>query len=105
MVRLPGGAAVVGRRVAGRSDRHLPVVRRAGRDRRVSESLSWTGFAYPDKPWAYQADGLPSRQPVSSPVSTARQGRDKPYGILYVKGASVIRSLAALIGDGPLTQG
>jgi aminopeptidase N len=71
----------------------------------VTESLSWTGFAYTDKPWAYEADGLPSRQPVSSPVSTARQGRDKPYGILYVKGASVIRSLAALIGDDALRRG
>jgi aminopeptidase N len=71
----------------------------------VSESLSWTGFAYTDKPEAYQADELPSRQPVSSPVSTAKQGRDKPFGILYVKGASVIRSLAALIGDDALRRG
>ena len=71
----------------------------------VSESLSWTGFAYTDKPRAYEADGLPSTQPVSSPVSTAGQGRDKPYGILYVKGASVIRSLAALIGDDALRRG
>jgi aminopeptidase N len=71
----------------------------------VSESLSWTGFAYTDKPEAYKADELPSRQPVSSPVSTARQGRDKPYGILYAKGASVIRSLAALIGDDALRRG
>jgi aminopeptidase N len=53
----------------------------------------------------YEADELPSRQPVSSPVSTARQGRDKPYGILYAKGASVIRSLAALIGDDALRRG
>jgi aminopeptidase N len=71
----------------------------------VSESLSWTGFAYTDKPRAYEADGLPSRQPVSSPVSTATQGRDKPSGILYVKGAAVIRSLAALIGDEALLRG
>ena len=71
----------------------------------ISESLSWTGFAYTDKPEAYKADELPSRQPVSSPVSTARQGRDKPFGILYVKGASVIRSLAALIGDDALRRG
>jgi aminopeptidase N len=71
----------------------------------VSESLSWTGFAYTDKPVAYQADELPSREPVSSPVSTARQGRDKPFGILYVKGASVIRSLATLIGDDALRRG
>ena len=71
----------------------------------VSESLSWTGFAYTDKPVAYSADELPSREPVSSPVSTAMQGRDKPFGILYVKGASVIRSLAALIGDDALRRG
>jgi aminopeptidase N len=71
----------------------------------VSESLSWTGFAYTDKPWAYDADALPSRQPVSSPVSTARLGRDKPYGILYAKGASVIRALGALIGDDALRRG
>ncbi|TVZ05524.1 hypothetical protein EAS64_13405 [Trebonia kvetii] len=71
----------------------------------VSESASWTGFAYTDKPRAYEADGLPSRQPVWSAVSTATQGRDKPYGILYVKGASVIRSLAALIGDDALRLG
>jgi aminopeptidase N len=71
----------------------------------ISESLSWAGFAYTDKPGAYQADGLPSRQPVSSPVSTAAQGRDKPYGILYTKGASVIRALAALIGDDALRAG
>jgi aminopeptidase N len=71
----------------------------------VSESQSWTGFAYTDKPEAYKADGLPSRQPVSSPVATATQGRDKPYGILYAKGASVVRSLAALIGDDALRRG
>jgi aminopeptidase N len=71
----------------------------------VSESLSWTGFAYTDKPVAYKADELPSREPVSSPVSTATQGRDKPFGILYIKGASVIRSLAALIGDEALRRG
>lgn len=71
----------------------------------ISESLSWTGFAYADKLEAYRADDLPSRQPVSSPVSTAGQGRERPYGILYVKGACVIRSLAALIGDDALRGG
>jgi aminopeptidase N len=71
----------------------------------VSESQSWTGFAYTDKPEAYKADGLPSRQPVSSPVAAAAQGRDKPYGILYAKGASVIRALAALIGEDALRRG
>jgi aminopeptidase N len=71
----------------------------------VSEPQSWAGFAYTDKRMAYEADGLPSRQPVSSPVSTAGQGRDKPFGILYAKGASVVRSLAALIGEDALRRG
>ena len=71
----------------------------------VSETLSWTGFAYTQKTEAYKADELPSRQPVSTPVSTARQGRDKPIGIMYAKGASVVRSLAALIGDDALRRG
>jgi aminopeptidase N len=69
------------------------------------EPLSWAGFTYTDKAAAYEADGLPSRQPVSSPVSTASQGRDKPNAILYAKGAAVIRSLAALIGDDALLRG
>jgi aminopeptidase N len=34
-----------------------------------------------------------------------QQGRDKPYGILYAKGASVIRALGALIGDQALRAG
>lgn len=71
----------------------------------ASEAVSWTGFAYTSKLVAYQADDLPSREPVSSPVSTATQGRDKPFGILYVKGASVIRALAALIGEDALRRG
>ncbi|MBO0806023.1 MAG: ERAP1-like C-terminal domain-containing protein, partial [Nocardiopsaceae bacterium] len=71
----------------------------------TSETEAWAEYAYTDKLAAYLADDLPSRMPVSSPVATARQGRDKPYGILYVKGASVIRALGALIGDEALRAG
>jgi aminopeptidase N len=71
----------------------------------TSESESWAEYAYTDKLQAYLADDLPSRVPVSSPVATAQQGRDKPYGILYIKGASVIRALGALIGDQALRAG
>jgi len=71
----------------------------------VSETLSWTGFAYTHKAEAYKADELPSRQPLSTPVNTAGQGRDKPFGIMYAKGASVVRSLAALIGEDALRRG
>ena len=31
----------------------------------------WTAFCYREKPRAYEADALPGRQPVSSPVATA----------------------------------
>jgi aminopeptidase N len=71
----------------------------------TSEPEAWAEYAYTDKLAAYLADDLPSRVPVSSPVATAQQGRDKPYGILYVKGASVIRALGALIGDQALRAG
>ena len=71
----------------------------------TSEPESWAEYAYTDKLAAYLADDLPSRVPVSSPVATAQLGRDKPYGILYVKGASVIRALGALIGDQALRAG
>jgi len=71
----------------------------------TSEADAWTEYAYTDKPRAYLADDLPSRVPVSSPVTTARQCRDKPTGIMYVKGASVIRALGALIGDRALRAG
>lgn len=71
----------------------------------TSETEALTEYAYTDKVRAYLADDLPSRVPVSSPVATAREGRDKPNGILYVKGASVIRALGALIGDQALRAG
>ena len=32
---------------------------------------AWASFSYRDKPRAYQADALPGRQPVSSPVTSA----------------------------------
>jgi aminopeptidase N len=71
----------------------------------ASESESWAEYAYTHKLQAYLADDLPSRVPVSSPVASAQQGRDKPNGIVYVKGASVIRALGALIGDQALRAG
>jgi aminopeptidase N len=65
----------------------------------------WTAFCYREKERAYAADGLPSRQPVSSPVATAAEAYDRPTELLYFKGAAVIRQLAALIGDDALRAG
>ena len=65
----------------------------------------WTAFCYRDKEWAYRADELPGREPVSSPVANAAEALSRPVAIIYNKGASVIRQLAALIGDDALYAG
>ena len=65
----------------------------------------WTAFCYREKERAYAADALPSRQPVSSPVTGAAEAYDRPTALLYSKGAAVIRQLAALIGDDALRAG
>jgi aminopeptidase N len=65
----------------------------------------WIAFCYRDKAGAYQADELPGTEPVSSPVPDASAALAKPAAITYVKGASVIRQLGALIGDEALHAG
>lgn len=65
----------------------------------------WTAFCYRDKEWAYRADELPGREPVSARVASADEALSRPFAIIYNKGASVIRQLAALIGDDTLYAG
>ncbi len=65
----------------------------------------WTAFCYREKPRAYQADALPGRQPVSSPVASAADALFRLPALTYSKGAAVIRQLAALIGDDALRRG
>jgi aminopeptidase N len=71
----------------------------------LDATAGWVAFCYRDKAGAYQADDLPSREPVSSPVPDASAALVKPPAITYVKGASVIRQLGALIGDDALHAG
>jgi len=65
----------------------------------------WTALSYREKPRAYEADALPGRQPVSSPVATAAGALSRPVALTYSKGTAVIRQLAALIGDDALRAG
>jgi aminopeptidase N len=65
----------------------------------------WTAFSYREKPRAYEADALPGRQPVSSPVATAADAMFRAPALTYSKGTAVIRQLAALIGDDALRAG
>jgi aminopeptidase N len=65
----------------------------------------WAALSYREKPQAYEADALPGRQPVSSPVATAADALSRPVALTYSKGTAVIRQLAALIGDDALRAG
>lgn len=65
----------------------------------------WAAFCYREKSRAYQADELPGRQPVSSPVDSAADAMFRLPALTYSKGAAVIRQLAALIGDDALRAG
>ena len=86
--------------MAGRGDGHLHELHGPGARRRP-----WAAFCYREKPRAYQADGLPGRQPVSSPVAGAADALFRLPALTYSKGAAVIRQLAALIGDDALRAG
>jgi aminopeptidase N len=77
--------------------------------RAVGEALGqgspWADFAMQGQAAAYRADSLPSTRPVSSPVLVAADALSRPNALTYSKGASVIRQLAALIGDDALRLG
>jgi aminopeptidase N len=66
---------------------------------------AWRAFCMREQAAAYRTDSLPSTQPVSSPVPNAAGALARPSAITYAKGASVIRQLAALIGDQALRDG
>lgn len=66
---------------------------------------AWPAFCYREKAPAYQADSLPGRQPVSSPVASAADAMFRQVALTYSKGAAVIRQLAALIGGEALRAG
>ena len=71
----------------------------------LGDAGAWTAFCYREEPRAYQADALPGRQPVSSPVASAADALFRLPALTYSKGAAVIRQLAALIGDDALRAG
>jgi aminopeptidase N len=66
---------------------------------------AWADFGMSGKASAYQADSLPSTQPVSSPVNSAADALTRPAPITYSKGASVVRQLGALIGQDAMATG
>jgi aminopeptidase N len=66
---------------------------------------AWAEFGMLGRASAYQADGLPSTQPISSPVDSAAHALSRPVAITYSKGAAAIRQLAAFIGNESMRAG
>ncbi len=77
----------------------------ASREEALGPDSPWRAFCLRDQAAAYQTDSLPGTQPVSSPVNDAAEALARPFDITYSKGASVIRQLAALIGDDAMRGG
>jgi aminopeptidase N len=71
----------------------------------TSFTEAWTGFAVGRKAWGYAADQRPSTHPVSGQVRDAAQAFVNFDGISYAKGASVLKQLAAILGDDEFLAG
>ena len=71
----------------------------------LGQPHAWAEFAMTGETNAYQADGLPGAQPVSSPVDSAAHALTRPPSITYSKGTAVIRQLAAFIGEEAMWAG
>ena len=66
---------------------------------------AWTSFALGRKAWGYAADQRPSTHPVAGTVHDTDQALVNFDGISYAKGASVLKQLAAVIGDDAFLAG
>ncbi len=66
----------------------------------VSEHSSWVDFGIQRKAWGYAADRRPSTHPVAGNGAADTTSALNDFdGISYAKGASVLRQLAAHLGD------
>jgi aminopeptidase N len=66
---------------------------------------SWTSFCTSRKAWGYATDQLPTTHPISGPVADTRSALLNFDGISYAKGASALRQLMVLVGDGAFFGG
>lgn len=67
---------------------------------------AWTSFAVSRKAWGYSADQRPSTHPIApDSVRDAAHALQNFDGISYAKGASVLRQLAAWLGDDAFLTG
>jgi aminopeptidase N len=60
---------------------------------------AWTSFANIEKSWAYRQDQLPSTHPIAADIPDLQAVEVNFDGITYAKGASVLKQLAAYVGN------
>ncbi|MFF5100991.1 aminopeptidase N [Streptomyces sp. NPDC000134] len=66
---------------------------------------AWITFANRRKAWAYRADQLPSTHPVTADIRDLEDAKLNFDGITYAKGASVLKQLAAYVGQDAFLEG
>ncbi|MGH3410211.1 MAG: aminopeptidase N, partial [Streptosporangiaceae bacterium] len=60
---------------------------------------AWSTFSVGRKAWGFAQDRLPSTHPVAADTATLSEAIANFDGISYAKGASVLRQLAAYVGE------
>ncbi|GAA1977479.1 aminopeptidase N [Catenulispora subtropica] len=66
---------------------------------------AWVSFANGRKAWAYRQDQLPSTHPIVADIRDLEDARLNFDGITYAKGASVLKQLAAYVGEDAFLEG
>ena len=62
-------------------------------------STAWTTYTVVEKAWAYAQDSLPTTHPISTDASDIETVEQNFDGITYAKGMSVLKQLAAYVGE------
>jgi aminopeptidase N len=66
---------------------------------------AWTTFSAMEKSWAYLQDQLPSTHPIVATINDLEDVQVNFDGITYAKGASVLKQLAAWVGQDEFLTG
>lgn len=68
-------------------------------DQATDFTTAWTTFAARRKAWAYVADQMPTTHPIVADIPDLLAADQNFDGITYAKGASVLKQLAAFVGE------
>ena len=66
---------------------------------------AWVSFANRRKAWAYRQDQLPTTHPIVATINDLEDAKLNFDGITYAKGASVLKQLAAYVGEEAFLEG